>query len=128
MLDGDVMISNEDVNALQKQKLDLQIKLNELLKSSNKSIDDINELKSEILYLDKQIEKIVGSNEIKRQKEVKRKKLGIEETNINNYYLFKNKYKQICKIKVSTLHMLDIIENYINNSQKNIEEVVKVKI
>lgn len=127
MLDGDVMISNEDVNTLQKQKLDLQIKLNELLKSSNKSIDDINELKSEILYLDKQIEKIVGSNEIKRQKEVKRRKLGIEETNINNYNLFKSKYRQICKMRISTLHMVSAIENYYNDQQLK-DEVVKVRV
>lgn len=127
MLDGDVMISNEDEKTLQKQKLDLQIKLNELLKSNDKSIDDINELKSEILHLDKQIEKIVGSNEIKRQKEVKRKKLGIEETNINNYYLFKSKYRQICKMRISFLHMLSAIENYYNDQQLK-DEVVKVRV
>ncbi len=128
MLDGDVMIGNEDVKSLEKRKLDLQIKLNELLKSNNKNIDDINAFKSEILYLDKQIERIVGSNEINRQKEVRRKKLAIEETNIDNYYLFKNKYKQICKIKVSTSHMLSVIEKYLNNHQKNLAEVVKVKM
>lgn len=127
MLDGDVMLSNEDVNTLQKKKLDLQIKLNELLKSSNKNIDDINELKSEILYLDKQIEKIVGSNEIKRQKEVRRKKLGIDDANIKNYFLFKSKYKQICKMRVATLHMLNVIDNHINK-YNNEDNVVKVKM
>ena len=131
------MISNEDVNILQKQKLDLQIQLNELLKSKSKNIDYINELKSEILYLNKltdkileinkQIEKIIGSNEIKRQNELKRKKLGIEETNINNYYSFKAKYKKICKMRISVFRMLNVIENYMNNNTKNIDEIVKVK-
>ena len=47
------MINWSDINSLQKQKLDLQIKLNELVNSGEKSIDKINEIKSEIIYLDK---------------------------------------------------------------------------
>lgn len=121
------MISWTDVNSLQKQKLELQIKLNELLKSSDKSNDKVNELKSEILYLDKQIEKILGSNEIKRQKELKRKKSGIDQTNINNYFALKEKYKKISNMKLATTRMIGLIETLEKNSLL-IEERVKVKV
>lgn len=43
---------------IEKAKSILQSKLNELLKSNNKNIDDINELKSKISNLDKQIEEL----------------------------------------------------------------------
>ena len=43
------MINWTDINLLNKQKLDLQIQLNELLNSDSKSVDKINELKSEII-------------------------------------------------------------------------------
>jgi len=125
------MISWTDVNSLQKQKLDLQLKLNQLLKSSNASIDEVNELKSEILHLDKQIEKIVGSNEIKRQNELKRKKSGIEQRNLNNFYAFKDKYKKISKMRIATTRMIASIESYqkeVYNNEETLEQgFVKVK-
>lgn len=125
------MISWTDVNSLQKQKLDLQVKLNQLLKSNNASVDEVNELKSEILYLDKQIEKIVGSNEIKRQNELKRKKSGVEQRNLSNFYAFKDKYKKISKMRIATTRMIASIENYqkeVYNNEETLEQgFVKVK-
>lgn len=121
------MINWADVNLLQKQKLDLQVKLNELLNSNDKSQDKVNELKSEILYLDKQIEKIIGSNELKRQKELKRKKLGIDQTNLKNYYTFKDKYKKISQMKLATARMIALIEN-LEKDFINQEKIVKVKM
>ncbi len=126
------MISWADVNSLQKQKLDLQVKLNELLKSGSATADEINELKSEILYLDKQICKIVGSNEIKRQQELKRKKSGVEQRNLRNFYEFKDKYKKISKMKIATTRMIASIENLqrATYEREDIEEqgLVKVKV
>lgn len=124
------MIYPSNVNSLQKQKLDLQIKLNELLKSDNKTEDGINELKSEIIYLNKRIEKIVGSNEIERQKELKRKKLGIDQRNLNNYYAFKDKYKKISKMKIATNHIISLIESINSNSYQvdvTLDNIAKVK-
>lgn len=125
------MISWTDANSLQKQKLDLQVKLDQLLKSNNASVDEVNELKSEILYLDKQIEKIVGSNEIKRQNELKRKKSGVEQRNLSNFYAFKDKYKKISKMRIATTHMIASIENYqkeVYNNEETIEQrFMKVK-
>lgn len=125
------MISWTDVNSLQKQKLDLQVKLDQLLKSKNASVDEVNELKSEILYLDKQIEKIVGSNEIKRQNELKRKKSGVEQRNLSNFYAFKDKYKKISKMRIATTRMIASIENYqkeVYNNEETLEQgFVKVK-
>lgn len=121
------MISWSDVNSLQKEKLNKEIKLKELLKS-NSSEDEINELKSEILYLNKQIEKIVGTNEIKRQKEIRIKKLGLEEKKLNNYYAFKEKYKKISKMRSSVKQLIKVIDIY-NNSLyiENENELVRLK-
>lgn len=124
------MIYSSNVNSLQKQKLDLQIKLNELLKSNNKNDDEINELKSEIIYLNKRIEKIVGSNEIERQNQLRRKKLGIDQKNLNDYYEFKDKYKKISKMKIATNHIISLIESVnlgMYQTDVTSQEIVKVK-
>lgn len=118
------MISWTDVNILQKEKRELQVKLSELLKNPNVSKDEINELRSEILHLDKQIEKILGSNEIKRQEELKQKKSGIEQRNIKNYYSLKDKFKTISKMKLATTRMISEIEKM---QKENVEEMVMVK-
>ena len=116
------------VNSLQKQKLDRQIKLNELLKNKA-SNDEINELKSEILYLDKQIEKIVGSKEIKRQKELKLKKSGIEQRKLKNYYTFKEKYKKISKMNSSVRKFIKSMDKYNKELYLNEEnELVRIKL
>ena len=66
------MIFDDDINSLESKKTDLEIQLNNLLKSDNKEPDKINELRSEILYLKKQIGKKLGYKEIKKQEEIKR--------------------------------------------------------
>ena len=119
------MINWSEINSLQKQKLDLQIKLNELINSDSKSIDKINELKAEILYLDKQISTILGSNELKRVEELKNKKSGIEQRNKNAYFALKNKYKKISKMKTATERMMNLIDT-LNNEKE--EQVGKVKV
>lgn len=119
------MIS-DNLNSLQSKKIELQVKLNELLHSKSKDEDKINELKSDILYLDKQIEKIVGKNEIRRRDELKRKKQGVDEINKNNYYNFKNRYKKIRPMTVATNRIIATIDR-INNIQYE-EDRVRVKI
>ena len=44
------MINWSDVDLLEKQKKEKEIELNTLLKSSDFSVDKVNELKSDILY------------------------------------------------------------------------------
>lgn len=123
------MISWTDVNVLEHDKKQLQVKLSELIKSGNFSEDEVNGIKAEILYLDKQISKIVGSNEIKRQKELKQRKSGIEQANINAYYSFKDKYKKINKMKVATTRMINEIDEFNRKKYDVVEkEVVKVKV
>ena len=113
------------INSLQKQKLELQLELNTLLHTSNQDQDKINELKSEILYLDKQIERIVGKKEIERQAQLKNKKSGIEEMNKKNYYGFKAKFKRISPMTIATIRMIGIIDKI---ETKEIQsERVKVK-
>lgn len=123
------MISWTDVNVLEHDKKQLQVKLSELIKSGNFSEDEVNSIKAEILYLDKQISKIVGSNEIKRQKELKQRKSGIEQANISTYYSFKDKYKKINKMKVATTRMINEIDEF-NRKKYDVaeKEVVKVKV
>ena len=121
------MINWTDINLLNKQKLDLQIQLNELLNSDSKSVDKINELKSEIIYLDKQISKILGTNELKRLEELKNKKNSKEQANIKAFYELKNKYKKISKIKLATSRMIAIIEALDNQKSHEIEKA-KVRI
>lgn len=123
------MISWTDVNVLEHDKKQLQVKLSELIKSGNFSEDEVNSIKAEILYLDKQISKIVGSNEIKRQKELKQRKSGIEQANISAYYSFKDKYKKINKMKVATTRMINEIDEFSRKKYDVAEkEVVKVKV
>lgn len=112
------MISWSDVNSLQKKKLELQANLDLLLKSKNPTTDEINGLKAEILYLDKQIERILGSKEIERQKESRRQKSGVEQLNMKKYYEFKDKYKKMNKMKIATTRMIGAIESYQNNFYK----------
>lgn len=119
------MIS-ESVKSLQKKKLEIQVELNELLHSSNKDSDKINELKSEILYLDKQIEKKIGKKEIQRREELKRKQEGIEDINKNNYYGFKRKFKKISPMSVATNRALNVI-NKIQNKDID-DDKIRIKV
>lgn len=123
------MINWSDVNSLQKEKSDKEIKLNELLKSKEVSIDEINELRSEILYLKKQIEKIVGSNEIKRQRELRIKKSGVEQKKLNDYCNFKIKYKKICRMNSSIRRIVQVVDKYNKNLDLNKEnEIIRMKM
>lgn len=124
------MISWPDIKELQKQKLNLQVQLNELLNSKDVSKDSINELRSEIKHLDTQITKILGSNEIKRQEELKEKRSGKNEKNKERFYSLKEKYKKISKIRIATSKMIAVIENYNKNINNEVmlEETVKQKV
>ena len=111
-------------------KKDLQNKRNQkyneyvlLLNSKNPSNDDLNALKSELKYLDDQLEKINGRNEKERIEQLKNKKSGIEERNKNSYYAFKDKYKNISNMKLATTRIIGIIgeiqkQHYIEENEK----------
>ena len=120
------MMLDTDINSLETRKTQLEIELNNLLKSDNKEEDKINELRSEILYLKKQIGKKLGSKEVKKQEEIRRKKLRVDERNIKNYNAFKSKYRKISKMEVATKNILKVIDNYLVNSQNNNSDMVKV--
>lgn len=119
------MISWSDVNTLQKQKLDLQVKLDELLKSGKASVDDINEIKSEINHLEKDIRRILGSNELERQKKLRNN--SNDEKIKKKYYTLKNKYNLIKKLNESTNNFIKTIDLLDNNYESNMQNV-KVKI
>ena len=117
------MISWNDVNKLQNQKTELQLKLNDLLSSKSASEDDINELKSEILHLDKNIKRILGTNEVERQRELKRNKSGLDERSKKAYYALKKRYDMISKLNEATNNFIVAIDR----SYKKDQEYVKVK-
>ena len=118
-------MKNQKLNLLQRQKLDLQMKLSDLLHSSTNDKDAINEIKSEIIYINKQIEKIVGKKEIEMQNELKNKKFGLEEKNKNNYYNFKFTIKKISPMKIATNRIINIIESKVNTNSNS--EKVRVR-
>lgn len=120
------MMFDTDINSLETRKTQLEIELNNLLKSDNKEEDKINELRSEILYLKKQIGKKLGSKEVKKQEEIRRKKLRVDERNIKNYNAFKSKYRKISKMEVATKNILKVIDSYLINSQNKNSDMVKV--
>ena len=120
------MISWNDVNKLQSQKTELEVKLSELLKSGQASQDDINELKAEILHLKININRILGSNEVKRQKELKKEQSGLDEKYKKRYYAFKRKYDMISKLNGATNNILNSIDS-LNNTYEVEESKVKVK-
>ena len=120
------MMLDADINSLETRQTELEIELNNLLKSDNKEEDKINELRSEILYLKKQIGKKLGSKEVKKQEEIRRKKLRVDERNIKNYNAFKLKYRKISKMEVATRNILKVIDNYLINSQNNNSDMIKV--
>ena len=121
------MMFDADINSLETRKISLEIELNNLLKSDNKEEDKINELRSEILYLKKQIRKKLGPKEVEIQSRIKRKKLGIDERNIANYNAFKERYRRISKMEVSTKKILKVIDTYFNKVQyENNDNMTKV--
>jgi len=108
------MMLGSDINSLETKKLSLEIELNNLLRCEDKDEDKINELRSEILHLQKQINKILGTKEVQNQKEIKREKSRVDERNIKTYNEFKSKYRKISKMEVSTKNILKVIEEYFN--------------
>lgn len=119
------MISWSDVNTLQKQKLDLQIRLDELLKNGKASDDDVNEIKSEINHLEKNIRRILGSNELERQKKLRSNHN--DEKVKKKYYALKSKYNLVKKLNESTNNFIKTIDSLDNSYESNIQNV-KVKI
>ena len=117
---------NKNIVSMQKQKLNLQVELDNLMHQPNKDIDKINELKSDILYLEKQIEKIIGKKEIERQKELRNKKFRTDDINKNNYYNLKSMVKKISPMNLATNRIIGVIEK--SRMEKSIEEKVRVKI
>lgn len=120
------MMLETDINSLESKKTSLEIELNNLLRSEDKEQDKINELRSEILYLKKQIGKKLGSKEVKKQEEIKRKKSGIDDRNIKNYKAFKSKYKKISKMEVATKNILKTIDAYLISLKYEDSNAVKV--
>lgn len=120
------MMLDTDINSLEAKKTSLEIELNNLLRSENKEQDKINELRSEILYLKKQISQRLGSKEVKKQEEIKRKKLGVDERNIKNYNVFKSKYRKISKMEVATKNILKVLDGYLNSIRHEKSDIVKV--
>lgn len=118
-------MKNQKLDLLQKQKLEFQLELNDILHSSTDNQDKINELKSEIIYINKQIEKIVGKKEIEMQNELKNKKLRIEDKHKSNYYNLKAMIDKINPMKIATNRIIKIIENKSNINFD--EEKVRVK-
>lgn len=120
------MIIGADKKDLQKQREQKYNEYAKLLNSNNPSSDELNALKSELKYLDDQLNKINGLNEKKRTEQVKSRKLEIEKNNKNNYFEFKNKYKKISNMKLATTRIISIIENI--EKQQYIEEQEKIMI
>lgn len=120
------MIIGADKKDLQKQREQKYNEYATLLNSNNPSSDELNALKSELKYLDDQLNKINGLNEKKRTEQVKSRKLEIDKNNKNNYFEFKNKYKKISNMKLATTRLISIIENI--EKQQYIEEQEKIMI
>lgn len=121
------MMLGTDINSLERKKLDLEIELNSLLKSVDRDEDKINELRSEILYLKKQISQKLGSKEVENQERLKRKKSGVDQRNVSNYNLFKSKYHQISKMEIATKRILGLIDIYQNKGQyQSQDSIMKV--
>lgn len=121
------MMLGSDINSLETNKLSLEIELNALLKSEEKDEDKINELRSEILHLQKQINKILGTKEVQKQKEIKKEKSRTDERIIIEYNELKKRYGKISKIRVSKRNILRVIEEYFNKDKYEYQDnVVKV--
>lgn len=116
------MIIGVDKKDLQKQRNEKYNEYAILLNSKNPSSDELSALKSELKYLDDQLNRINGLNEKERTEQVKNKKFGIEEKNKNSYYAFKEKYKKISNMKLATTRIISVIgelqkQEYIDNEK-----------
>lgn len=120
------MLNNQELKDLENKKLELELSIKELLQKEDYSKDLENELRSELLYINKQIKHKLGNKEIKIQEEIKRKRTGKDERNINNYNILKNKYKQISNIEIATKDIIRNIDNYyLSQAYEDNMEMVK---
>jgi len=120
------MLNNQELKDLENKKLELELSIKELLQKEDYSKDLENELRSELLYINKQIKHKLGNKEIKIQEEIKRKRNGKDERNINNYNILKNKYKQISNMEIATKDILRNIDNYyLSQAYEDNMEMVK---
>ena len=120
------MIIGVDKKELQNQR---DKKYNEyilLLNSKNPSNDELNALKSEIKYLDDQLDRINGLNDKKRTEQLKNKKLDLDKRNTDSYYAFKDKYKKISNMKLATTRIIGVIGEI--QKQQLIEENERVMV
>lgn len=120
------MIIGADKKDLQKQRDQKYNEYATLLNSGNPSKDELNALKSELKYLDDQLNKINGLNEKQRTEQVKNKKIGLEQKNRDNYYAFKEKYKKISNMKLATTRIVSVIGEM--KKQQYIEENERVMV
>ena len=120
------MIIGVDKKELQNQR---DKKYNEyilLLNSKNPSNDELNALKSEIKYLDDQLDRINGLNDKKRTEQLKNKRLDLDKRNTDSYYAFKDKYKKISNMKLATTRIIGVIGEI--QKQQLIEENERVMV
>ena len=122
------MIEWSEINSLQDKKRNLQLQLSDLLNTPNASIDDINAIKSEILYLDKQIVNILGNNELKRLEELKGKRNSQEQRSIKMYYALKDRYKKISKMNIAVKKISAVIDSKFNTNNDLDYYVERVKV
>lgn len=112
------MMSWFDIKELEKRKKDLQLKLDEFINSNEVEGFEINKLKTEILVLDKYLEKLLCVNEAELKKILDR-----NGKTARSFHELKDKYKKISKLKVATTKMLDTIEAY-QNGEENINKKI----
>ena len=112
-------MNSKKLDSLEKEKLQKQMELSNIL---NDDEDKVNELKSEILHLEKQIEKIVGKKEITRQQELKNKRNRKYEINRDNYFKLKQMLKRISPMNNAVNKFIYTVDN------SKVDEIVKVKI
>jgi len=113
------MMSWFDIKSLEKSKKDLQLRLDEFLNSNNREIYNINELKIEVLALDKYLEKLLCKNDTELKQ--------IIDSNTKTAKSFrelKDKYKKVSKLKNSIAKMIGIIELYQNQDEQSIKKIL----
>ena len=113
-------MNNRNLDSLEKEKLQKQIELDNLLKTGC-SEDKMNELKAEIRHLEKQIEKIVGKKEISRRRELKKKTNREYEINKERYFKLKQMVKRISPMNTAVNRLIVTVGNY------KTDEMVKVR-
>ena len=125
ILYGGSMIIGADRKKLEEEKQNIYYKLLNATNSKDITIDEINALKSELKHVDLQLDKLIGTNEKERLEKLNDYKSQKSNKDIKRYRDFKNKYKAISKITISTKHILNVIDKL--NKEYYVDSVVKVK-